>query len=71
MVILSKGYKPDNLELHDSLKLSFTNIWSLHSNFNDCELFLESNSPGIHAVCETNQDDSVDSGNFSVRVFFL
>ena len=33
----------------------------------DCESFLESNSPDILALCKTNVDDSVDSGNFSVR----
>ena len=36
-------------------------------NFVDCECFLESNSPDILALCETNLDDSIDSGNFSVR----
>ena len=36
-------------------------------NFVDCESFLESNSPDILALCETNLDDSIDSGNFSVR----
>ena len=44
-----------------------TNIQSLDSNFVDCESFLESNSPDILALCETNLDDSIDSGNFSVR----
>ena len=34
--------------------------------FVDCESFLESNSPDILALCETNLDDSIDSGNFSV-----
>ena len=67
MVILSKACKPDNFELHNSLKLSFMNIWGLCSNFVDCESFLESNSPDILALCETNLDDSIDSGNFSVR----
>ena len=67
MAILSKACKPDNFESHNSLKLSFMNIWGLHSNFVDCESFLESNSPDILALCETNLDDSVDSGNFSVR----
>ena len=43
------------------------NIWGLRSNFADCESFLESNSPDILALCETNLDDSIDSGNFSVR----
>ena len=36
-------------------------------NFVDCESFLESNSPDILALCETNLDDSIDSDNFSVR----
>ena len=65
MAILSKVCKPDNFESHNSLKLSFTNIRGLRSNFVDCS-FLESNSPDILALCETNLDDSIDSGNFSV-----
>ena len=71
MVILSKACKPDNFESHNSLKLSFTNIRGLRSNFVDCESFLESNSPDIFALCETNLDDSIDSGNFSVRSYPL
>ena len=67
MAILSKARKPDNFESHNSLKLSFMNIRGLRSNFVDCESFLESNSPDILALCETNLDDSIDSGNFSVR----
>ena len=67
MAILSKGCKPDKSEPHKSLKLSFTNIRELRSNFAECESFLESNSPDILALCETNLDDSIDSGNFSVR----
>ena len=67
MAILSKACKPDNFESHNSLKLSFTNIQGLRSNFVDCEAFLESNSPDILALCKTKQDDSIDSGNFSVR----
>ena len=67
MAILSKACKPDNFESHNSLKLSFTNIWGLCLNFVDQESFLESNSPGIVALCETNLQDSIDSGNFSVR----
>ena len=35
-------------------------------NFVDCESFLESNSPNILALCETNLDNSIDSGNFSM-----
>ena len=66
MAILSKGCKPDNFEPHNSLKLCFTNIQGLRSNFVECESFLESNSPDILALCKTNLDDSIDSGNFSV-----
>ena len=65
MTVLSKACKPDNFESYNSLKLSFTNIRGLRSNFVDCESFLESNSPDILALCETNLDDSIDSGNFS------
>ena len=59
--------EPDNFELHNSLKLSFPNILGLCPNFVDCKSFLESNSPEILAVCETNLDKSIDSGNFWVR----
>ena len=71
MAILSKACKPDNFESHNSLKLSFTNMQGLCSNFVDCESFLESNSPDILALCETNLDDTIDSGNFSVRGYLL
>ena len=36
-------------------------------NFVDCESFPEPNSPDTIALCETNLDDSIDSGSFSVR----
>ena len=67
MAILSKACKPDNFELHNSLKLSFTNIWGLRSNFVDCECFLESIFPDILALCQTNLNDSIDSRNFFMR----
>ena len=60
MAILSKACKPGNFELHNSLKLSFINIQGLHLNFVDCKSFLESNSPDILALCETNLNDSID-----------
>ena len=69
MDILSKGPKPDNIESHNSLKLSFPNIRDLRSNFAGCESFLESNSPDIFALCETNLDESNYSGNFFVILF--
>ena len=67
MAILSKACKPDHFESHNSLKLGFTNIRGLHSNFVECESFLESNSPDNLALCKTNLDDSINSDNFSVR----
>ena len=67
MAIWSKTCNPDNFELHNSPKLSFTNVCGLCSNFVDCESFLESNSPDILALYEANLDDSIDSGNFSLR----
>ena len=42
------------------------NIQGLCSNFVEYESFLESNSPNILALCETDFPDSIDSGNFSV-----
>ena len=71
MAILSKAYKPDNFESHNSLKLSFTSIRGLRLNFVDYESFLESDSPDILDLCETNLDGSIDSGNFSVRGYLL
>ena len=62
MAILSKEYKPDNFKSHNSLKISFTNIWGPCSIFVHFESFLESNSPYILALCETNLNDSIDSG---------
>ena len=67
MAISSKACKPDNFESHNSLKFSFMNIWGLNLNSVDCESFLESNSPDILALCETNLDNSIDSDNFSLR----
>ena len=66
MVILLKACKPNNFESHNSLKLSFTNIQGLCSKFVDCKSFLQSNSPDILALCETNLDDPNDSGNFTL-----
>ena len=61
--------KPDHFEYHNSLKLSFTNTRALQSNFDEWESFLEANSLDIFALCETNLDDSIYSGNFSVRCY--
>ena len=62
-----KGHEPDNFESFNSLKLSFTNIQGLCSNFVECGSFLESNFTDILALYETNLDDSIYSGNFSLK----
>ena len=49
------------------VKLRFTNFQGLCSNFFACEPFLESSSPDILGLCETNLEDPMDSSNFSVR----
>ena len=67
MSILSEEFKLYNFEWHNSLKLSFTNILGLRSNFADCESFLKSTFPDILALCETNLDNSIDAGNIAVR----
>ena len=69
MTVLLKACKPDNFKSHNSIKLSFTNIRDLRSNFVDCESFLESNPPDILALWETNLDDSIDSRDFSVKSY--
>ena len=51
MAILSKGCKSENFELHNPKSLNPS--------------FLESKSCDILALCETNLDESTDSGNFS------
>ena len=56
MAILSKACKPEHFESPNSLKLRFTNILGLHSIFVDSESFLESTSPDILALSETNLD---------------
>ena len=65
MVIFLKGHKPDNFDSHNSLKVSFTNIRGLLSSFVEYESFLESNSPDVLGLFETNLD-STDYGNFTI-----
>ena len=64
MAVLSKVFKPDNLEPHDFVKLSLTNIQGLYSNF---VILKFSNSPNILVLYETTLDDSIYSCNFSVK----
>ena len=53
---MSKARKTDNFESHNSLKLSFVSVRDLCSNFFGCKSFLESNSPDILSLYETNLD---------------
>ena len=47
------------------------NIPGLSSSFAAYESILELNSPDILTLCETNLDDSIDSGNFSLTGHLL
>ena len=67
--MLSIVCKPDNFESQNSLKLSFTNIRGLRSNFIYCESLLESNFSDILGLFKTKLDYSNDSGSFSVRSY--
>ena len=66
MAKLSKEPKPDTFESHNSLKHSFANIWGLHSNFVECESFLEQTLLTL-LLCVRQTCMAIDSGNFSVR----
>ena len=64
MAILSKACKPNNFESHNSLKLSFTKAFIqilLIANLSLNQTLL------TFLLCETNWDDLLDSGNFTVR----
>ena len=69
MAILSRECKPDDFEPPNSLKLSFTNI-CVHSNFVECESFLESDSPDILAQYKTNLNDSIDGSVLDEKSYF-
>ena len=71
MALLSKACKPDNFELHNSLKPTFRNIWGLCLNFVDCESFLESKSLDILALSETKLDGSMILAISLWEVIFL
>ena len=63
MAILLKECKLDNFEPQNSLKRN----WQILEAF--VQILLKSNSPEILALCDTNFDDSIASGNFSVRCY--
>ena len=56
MAILSKAFKPDNFESHNSL--SFTNIRGLRSHFVDCESFLDSGNFSVRGYLPLIRKDS-------------
>ena len=49
------------------VRLRFTHFQGLCSNLFPCEHFLESSSPDILDLCETNLENPMGSSNFSVR----
>ena len=65
--LMKRSHYQKYVKLHKSVKLSFTNIRGLRSNFVGCESFLESNPPDILALYESKVEDSVDSNKLSVR----
>ena len=67
----SKAHKPHNFQSNNSLKLGFFNIGCLPLNLIGCESFLESNSPAILPLCETNLDDSIDFGTSLWEVIYF
>ena len=60
MTILTKVWKLDNFESHNSLNLSVTNIQGLQTHFFAYESFLELNLPGALALYARSLEDSVD-----------
>ena len=50
--------------------LSFNNFRRLFSNFAGCGFSLETNTPDVLVLCETNFEVSIDSRNFSLRGYF-
>ena len=65
--LMKRSHYQKYVKLHKSVKLTFTNIRGLRSNFVGCESFLESNPPDILALYESKVEDSVDSNKLSVR----
>ena len=69
MAILSKRSEVYKFNSPNSLNLSFTSFWGLRPIFVEPESVIESNSPDVLALCETNLDDSNDFDNFSVKSY--
>ena len=66
MVILSKACKPDNFESRNSLSLALRIFETFVRILLIVNLSLNQTLLTF-LLCETNLDDSIDSGNFSVR----
>ena len=64
---MSTFYFCANPSSQNSVNLRFTNIQGLRSDFFACKSFLESSSPDILALCETDLKYSFGSINFSLR----
>ena len=59
--------KPVNqFEPPRALSISFSNVRGLRTNFTECEAYLNTASPDILALCETNLDESISSSSFMV-----
>ena len=71
MAIMSRFTRPGTPKSHTYLKVSYTNIRGFCSNFLHCESYLETNSPDILALSETNLEDAVDSNSLLLKVIFL
>ena len=61
--------RSERLPCFSLISVLMSDIWGLHSNFVDCQSFVVWNSPEIVALCGTDLDDWIYSGNFSVRVY--
>ena len=69
MAIISKARK---LKFQSSLQLNFpniqvTNISGFLFNFVGCESFFKSSNPDDLTLCDKTLEDSVESGNVSMR----
>ena len=66
-ILLTKKKSCLSSNLCNREQSNFQRIFKAFIRIVDCESFLGSNSPDTLALCETNLDNSIDSGNFSMR----
>ena len=69
MAILSKGCEPDNFESQIFWNLTLQMFEVFVRILLNVNLSLNQTSPDILALFETNLDDSIDSGSFSLTVY--